>query len=54
MGEKEDKDNKSENKKEDSPIMVDPKLEKTVELTAKPRNKITINIKKEDLDDKQR
>lgn len=54
MEEKGNEKDKSERKKEASPIIADPKLEKTVELKEKPRNKITINIKKEDLDDRQR
>jgi len=52
MEEKGDKKDESENKDKTSQIISDPKLEKIVQATEKPRNKTIIEINKEDLDDR--
>lgn len=46
MGEKQDKQNKTEKKVEPPPKIIDPKLRKTVELGQKPRNKKTYRFER--------
>ncbi len=49
MAEKQEKQDKPEKKLEAPPKTIDPKLSQKVDFTEKPRKKIIINIKKEDL-----